>query len=280
MDLLQLAHTSRDTQQLRNPANGAWSEHQLQVGARMSIEGGEIQAALSMQQALAQTVGVVLKLTRQISSRLNLQASLEIKQRSQDSAALTVAGVQDKLSATLNYNAARDLHLSLQADLQRYSSQRGAPLGQGKSMSAQGVYFLRREYPDWAVKAGVRRSSMRVNGSPEAELSALNPSGAVPAASFFVPQSATSLNLSLGYGMSQALDNREAYSRAIRPYAELGWESTRSAAARSASPSLKAGVRSTVLGRDQLAFGLELRPSNNGQSTKEVKIQYEWIGDR
>lgn len=280
LELDRLSHQSN------NPAALALanrSDTELRVGAKLLIDGGEISGQITQRQAWGSVAGVLLKLSKQLDKGLELITTLQLRQRSTDSAALSVAGMQDQIAVNLNYQASKALSFQTQAAHTRYATQSGASLGQSNSLGLGAVWYLRRDDPDISLRGNLRRQSSKANGSPDASTAALNPAGTVPAADFFIPQSATTLNLSLGYGLSQSLGNNRTYSRQLRPYGEIGVEQ-RIGANAATSAYLNLGVRTAVMGRDQLVLGLEIRPSTNTagprQTARELRLQYEWIGDR
>ena len=256
-------------------------DREISLGAKLLIDGGSISGAVTQRSGLAQVGGVVLKLARSLGARLSAEASVEKNQRSDDSTPLAVAGMQDKAAVNLSYILSKDLTLGAGMAHTRYRTQTGAYLGKSSSMSANASYILRRDYPDWTARLGVRRNASQADGQPDAATRILAPGNTIPNASFFVAPSSTAVDLSIGWGMSQVLGAPESYSRAIRPWAELGLE-RRETAGQGAQTSglLRLGLRGSVAGRDQLAAGIELRPTPGGSTAKEVRIQYEWIGDK
>ncbi len=286
-ELMDLQLRSRNTASLASvPAH----DRALGLGLRWRTELGELSALLTQRSAWAQATGLALKLTQQANSRLALQASAALRQRTDDSAALAVAGLQDKLAASLNYSLAKDLSLGLEAAHARYSTQDGAALGRSNTLGANARYALRRDYPDWTATLSARRSLTQAGGQPEERTASLVPGNTIPNARFFVAPSSTSLDTSIGWGLSQSVDNLQTSSRAWRPYAELGlgWRKV-SAEAGQASGLLRWGLRGTVLGRDQLVVDLALRSNGalaggqssaaSGKIAHELRVQYEWTGD-
>lgn len=254
-------------------------DRELRLGARWLIPGGEITATVTQRSAFDQIGGLLLQITRQLSQRLTLQAELGRGQRTDDSSALSVAGVQDRAAVSLNYTLSRDLTLGAQGAFARYRSQSGTYLGQSRTVGVNAYWFLRREDPEWVVRAGLRRNLTRADGQPEPGADILVPGGtATPR--FFVAPGATALDLSIGYGLNRSLDNPYAYSRGWRPYGEIGIERRQGGGVSQTASLLRLGARGTVAGRDQLSVGVEVRPTASGKTTREVRLQYEWIGDR
>ncbi len=280
MDLDRISHHSTNPAALVLPA---LQDLNFRVGARLAVDGGEFSGQFTLRNAWQQVSGLALQLTRQLDPRTSLQARMELRQPSSETAALSVAGMQDRVALNLTHQVARDAVVGIDTSLTRYRTQDGSSVGQGKRVALNGTYFLRREYPDMGIRANIGKQSMRASGTPDPSTAALNPTGTVPTADFYLPQSATTLNLSLGYGLTQSLDNREAYSRAWRPYAEIGAE-RRLGASSKTSPWMRMGVRGSAIGRDQLIVEMEVKPAPDGASAakmnRQLRIQYEWIGDR
>jgi polysaccharide biosynthesis protein PelB len=250
-------------------------DSELALGLRVLTEHGELSGAITQRKGLAQIQGLVLRLSQQLSARTSLEASVQKIQRSDDSAPLSVGGVQDRLALAGSYRLSKDLLLGAQGSHTRYHTQYGAYLGRASSVGLNGTYFLRNDSPDWTVKWGWQRSLARADGQVDAaSASALGAPGG------WVPASASSINASIGWDLAQTLDNRDAYSRALRPYGELGVERRSSLGSTQTSGLLRLGLRGTVLGRDQISVGIEIRPTAAGATSREARIQYEWIGDR
>ncbi len=264
----------------------------LAVGARWLTNGGEASAALTTRQALANVAGLVLRLSQQLDARLSAQLEAQRNQPSYDSTPLALAGMQDKLAARLSYKLSNDIVLGGELSRTRYREQTGAYLGSARALSVNGTWYLRQGDPQWQVNTGWRKVLTRADGQPDAAVAFMVPGGVVPPAGFFVPPSASAFNLSLGWGLNQAPDALQgsapppdtAYSKAWRPWAEIGWErrttqTTNGPESQNAS-LLRLGLRGSVTGRDQLVLGVEVRPSASGTTAREARVQYQWIGDR
>jgi predicted Zn-dependent protease len=270
---LQNMRQSSGNPALLAPAPAQDSE--FAMGVRMLVDHGELSADVTQRKGLAGVAGLVLRLSQQLSARASMEASVQKNQRSDDSAALSVGGVQDKIALAASYRLSKDLLLAARGGHTRYRTQRGAYLGRANSVGLNGTYFLRNDSPDWTVKWGWQRSISRADG--QADTQSANDLGALGG---WVPASSSSFNASIGWDLVQTLDNREAYSRAVRPYGELGVERRTSLGSTQTSGLLRLGLRGSVLGRDQLSMGIEVRPTASGATSRETRILYEWTGDR
>lgn len=277
----RLRHETANPLQFVLPSQG---DLELGIGARLMIPNGEIKGAVTRRKAFESVTGMHLNLAQKIDARNYVGASLEIRQRSTASDALTVAGMQDRVAINVTHLVAKDIGLGVDASLTRYKTQAGTALGQAKSFGVNGTWHLRKEYPDIGLRAALSRQRTRASGTPDAHLAVLDPDAQVPASSMFVPQSATTMNLRLGYGLTQSINSKGAYSNAVRPYGEIGVDKSWGSGAQTLG-LLNVGLRSTITGRDQLAVGVQIKPviqSNNpnAKSVRELRVQYEWLTDR
>ncbi len=154
-------------------------------------------------------------------------------------------------------------------------------------MSASGNWTLRSDYPDVRLKAQGSRNVMVADGQPDAAATALlgRSAGSSATASQFLGPSATTFGASLGLGLAQG--DSANYSRAWRPWGEVGFETSMTDTATQTQALIRLGIKGSVRGRDQLSLHLEARPSNasavSGQSPQtsvEIGLRYEIFFDR
>ena len=145
-----------------------------------------------------------------------------------------------------------------------------------------GNWYLRRDYPDIRLQGQLRRSAVTANGQPDAATAFLQPGGGTPAVGFFLGPSSTALGGSLGVGLSQS--DPSVYSRAWRPWGEIGFETRLTPSGRQTQPLLRLGAKGSVAGRDQLSVNLDVRPGTGGlagaEATREFRLQYDVFFDR
>ncbi len=98
----------------------------------------------------------------------------------------------------------------------------------------------------------------------------------------FLGPSSSALSASLGIGLMQTDPN--VYSRAWRPYGEVGFETRRTPTGQQTQGLLRLGAKGSVAGRDQLSINLDVRPGTGGLSggdgVRELRVQYETFFDR
>ena len=279
MDFNEGRYRSTDTTQI---ANTPLRDRELRVGIETQTPWGDLQALALARNALASVNGLYLKLSTRLNSRVALQLEVARAERSDESSAMSVAGVRDRAAATLNLRASERLDAQVSLASNRFRTQTGAALGRSVDAAVAGNWTFRRDYPDIRLQTQLRRSVVRADGQPDAATAFLRPDGSVPGVDTFLGPSSSALAVSLGIGLAQAAPT--VYSRAWRPWGELGVETRQTIIGRQTQGLLRLGAKGSVLGRDQLSLNLDLRPGTGGLSgadaTRELRLQYEIFFDR
>ena len=279
-DLTNSSNRTRDTNAIAaTPAR----DREARAGIEAITPWGDLKAHALVRDALARVNGLYLQLTVQLNSHASLRMEAARNERSEESSAMALAGVRDRLGATLNLRASDRFDGQVYLGSNRFRTQTGAQLGNSVDAFATGNFFLRRDYPDIRIQSQLRRSVMRATGQPDAPTALLNPGGAVPGVGFFLGPSSTAWSNSIGFGLAQA-DPLASYSRAWRPWGEIGIETRQTLGERQTQSLLRLGVKGTVRGRDQLNLNLDIRPGTGGlsgaQGTRELRLQYDVYFDR
>ena len=257
-------------------------DREIRIGLETTTPLGDLKAQALLRDALARVAGVYLQLTRKLNSDSVLQLEMARGERSDESSAMSVAGVRDRLAGSLNLrlNDRMDAQASLSSN--RFRTQTGAPLGSSTDAALTGNWYLRRDYPDIRLQGQLRRSAVTASGQPDAATAFLQPGGATPGVGFFLGPSSTALSASLGVGLSQS--DPLIYSRAWRPWGEIGFETRQTTSGRQTQPLLRLGAKGSVAGRDQLSVNLDVRPGTGGlagsEATREFRLQYDVFFDR
>lgn len=266
---------SRDAAQIAGtPAH----DRELRAGLEARTDWGDLKAQWLVRDALATVQGLALQFTRRLSSQAVLQLDAARGERSDDSSALAVAGVRDRLAASLNLRAGDRLEGQASLASNRFRTQTGAALGRSTDVALTGNWYWRRDDPDVRLQVQLRRSLVRADGQPDAPTALLVPGGAVPGVGLFLGDSSTALSASLGYGLART--DPLLYSRAWRPWAEIGLEARHSPTGQQTQGLLRLGAKGSVAGRDQLSIHFDLRPGTAGDGVRELRVQYETFFDR
>ena len=257
-------------------------DRELRAGIETVTPWGALKAQWGVRDALATVQGLLLQLTTRLGSGSMLQLEAAKGERSEESSAMSVAGKRDRLAASLNLRAGDRLDGQASLATSRFHTQTGAALGSSVDAALTGNWTLRRDYPDVRVQSQLRRSVVRADGQPDAATALLQPGGAIPGVGLFLGPSSTALSLSLGVGLAQA--DPSIYSRAWRPWGEIGFETRQTLGVRQTQGLLRFGAKGAVAGRDQLSINLDVRPGSGGlsgaQGTRELRLQYDIFFDR
>ena len=266
-------------------------DNQLRLGLDTSTPWGDLKAQWLVRDALAQVIGLQVQHTQKLSRQAALQLDVAIAERSDESSIMSIAGVRDRVGASVTLRPSNWIDGQATLSKQQFRTQTGAALGSSTTVSASGNWTLRSDYPDVRLKAQASRNVMVADGQPDAAATALlgsnagSGTGAKSSASQFLGSSATTFGASLGLGLAKA--DSANYSRAWRPWGEVGFETSMTDTTTQTQALIRLGIKGSVRGQDQLILGLEARPSNapavSGQSPQtsvEMGLRYEIFFDR
>ena len=262
-------------------------DNQLRLGLDTPTPWGDLKAQWVVRDALAQMMGFQMQHTQKLSRQATLQLDVALAERSDESSIMSIAGVRDRIGASVTLRPSNWIDGQATLSKQQFRTQTGAALGGSNTVSASANWTLRSDYPDLRLKAQGSRNVMVADGQPDAAATALLGSSASSSstASQFLGPSATTLGVSLGLGL--ALGDSANYSRAWRPWGEVGFETSMTDTATQTQALIRLGIKGSVRGRDQLSLHVETRPSNasaiSGQSPQtsvEVGLRYEIFFDR
>ena len=277
----ELVNTSNRILNTSVIASAPAHDREMRVGVETATPWGEVKAQVFARDALALVKGMRLMLTTQLNSLASLRLEVARNERSQESSAMALAGTRDRVGTTLNLRLNDRFDGQAVLSTNRFRTQTGAALGQSLDASLTANWVLRSDYPDIRLQSQLRRSVMRATGQADAPAAALAPGGTALDAGFFLGRSSTTFSNSIGFGLAQA-DPATNYSRAWRPWGEIGFQTSRASGSQQTQSLLRLGVKGTVWGRDQLNLKLELRPGTSGvlgaqgaSSTRELQVQYD-----
>lgn len=257
-------------------------DRELRAGLETRTPWGDLKAQWGVRDALATVSSLQLQLNTRLGSHSVLQLEASKGERSEESSAMSVAGNRDRVAASLNLRGGDRLDGQASLASSRFHTQTGAALGSSVDAALTGNWTLRRDYPDVRVQGQLRRSVVRADGQPDAATALLQPGGATPGVGLFLGPSSTAASISLGVGLAQA--DPSIYSRAWRPWGEIGFETRQTQGVRQTQGLLRFGVKGAVAGRDQLSVNVDVRPGSGGlsgaQGTRELRLQYDLFFDR
>ena len=273
------AYRSRDTSVLAaTPAH----DHEAKLGFEAATPWGIVTAQALRRDALTTVNGLYLHVAHQPTERSTLQLTLARHERSDESSAMSAVGMRNRAAASLSLRAGNGLDGQLSLGASTFRTQTGAALGSSLDTALNGNWTLRRDYPDMRLQTQWRRSVVRADGQPDAATALLQSGGGTPGVSLFLGPSSTTFSTGVGVGLAQSDPN--VYSRAWRPWGEVGLETRFASKGRQTHGLLRLGIKGAVTGRDQLSINFDMRPGTGGLSsadgTSELRVKYELFFDR
>jgi len=203
---------------------------------------------------------------------LQLGARLELNARADETAALSVGGIRDRLRVTSTATLTPKDTVSLELAAARYYDQGRGYLGQGQSVGIDLRHQFTRAWPDYGIRLYGGYSGYQADGSVGTKIAGLVPAETDPTASFFVPQSFGHLGLGLFLGQTW----KTSYTRDWKPFAEadIDWNSNSNLGF-----SYGLGLVGPVFGLDQLLFELTQNSGQFGTSdlTTTIGIRYRYF---
>lgn len=278
------------TEQLR--AGVAWQRAQQSVGAagadglpqigRMASNDQSMQwllqyrpertlrldAALGVRAAERTFPTLSLSGTYDLIPRLQLRADLGLNTRAADTAGLAVAGLQQelRLGAALRLSQTDSARVGLRAA--RLGLQGNDYLGAVGSLEWELGHTLRNADPMLGVRLfGQYSRYSRGDAALPAWTARLTPDGSQPGSAFFVPDSFALHGVGLNFGLA----DRDAYTRAWRPFFDL---SLTTHSRLGAGHGLTVGVAGRLLGSDQLLLQYSSTRSGATGNARTLGLRY------
>lgn len=245
------------------------------VGLTWKNSLGETMGTIRRHQKFDDFLELRLNHAADLDQRLHLALGAERHAAAPESAALRIAGMKDQIDIALLYTISKREYLRLQPRFSRYFTQGGSYLGSGRLLDWETGYRMRAEYPDWAIRLAGTHYRINGNGAADAASAALAPDGQVPAVSFFLPADVNFYQFCTGFGETY----RHAYSRAVRPYADL-CASHNDVSGGGYSGLL--GIAGSVAGHDHATMYLAQSRAGAGFSglSRELVFRYRYFFDR
>jgi hypothetical protein len=212
--------------------------------------------------------------TYNVDSRWSLQASLGRHMATQETLAMRMGGMKDRVALASTYQLSRLDQLTLELASERYRVQTGARVGSGNHAMLQYLHTYRSEAPTLQFGAFTswhrysRNDPALLQGRDAAILGYLPPFND-PTIDYLLPRSFrfSGLQMMINTGYEQQ------YTRALRPYASLALTNH---SINGAGYELGLGLATSLFGADHLALGLNLSKSgiNTVGNTRELLLTY------
>ncbi len=265
-----LPRSDRDTTIIRNVPGETFAGLQID----WAHDSGETTVLAEKRHSLSDYTPLQIEHEHRIDNRLSLRVALGQHLVSQESIALRVAGMKDRLAFNLNYQPTRVDRIGFEQLVERYMVQTGSPVGSGTHSTFTFDHALRQDNRD--LEIGAFWSTHRFNREPaysDPALAPLLPIGVAGVgdlqASFFLPD-----NFDF-YGLRLTTDMRyeEQYTRALRPYGSIAstWHSQFGA-----GYDVRLGLAGSLFGSDHfsLTWGQTKAGLQTGDLTRELTFNY------
>ncbi|MFL9925599.1 tetratricopeptide repeat protein [Herbaspirillum lusitanum] len=261
--------SSSDTSQLDNVPR---TDRLFELSLRRRIENGFVSAGLQRRQAAESFNGLHLEFSRQLTPKLTLNGAGGLGQMATESALMRVGGKRSGGELNLNMQISRTEYLRLGGGYQRYYTQAGTALGSGRTLNVEAGTHFRVEYPNLTLRTYVSDAKFVDKGASDDQIARLAPAGSDPAGFRYMPLDSRVFGIALGAGTVA----ETAYTRAWRPYAEIGLTRTSDIGW---GRNLRAGVAGSVIGQDVLSIGLQSTSAtpNTPQRGFELGVNYRWL---
>ncbi|MGE8401789.1 MAG: tetratricopeptide repeat protein [Delftia tsuruhatensis] len=212
--------------------------------------------------------------TYNVDSRWSLQASLGRHLATQETLAMRMGGMKDRVSLGSSYQLSRLDQITLELASERYRVQSGARVGSGNHAMLQYLHTYRSEAPTLQFGAFTswhrysRTDPALLQGRDAAILGYL-PAFNDPTIDYLLPRSFRFSGLQMMFNTGY----EQQYTRALRPYASLALTHH---SINGAGYELGMGLATSLFGADHLALGLNLSKSgiNTVGNTRELLLTY------
>ncbi|MDP2882999.1 MAG: tetratricopeptide repeat protein [Azonexus sp.] len=270
VQLGSLQRSGKDEAVIRNVPD----EHFTSLRINWQRDEGMTTLLAEKRHSLSDYTPLQIEHEHRIDNRLSLRIGLGQHLVSQESAALRVAGMKDRVAFTLSYQPTRRDRISFEQFFERYAVQTGSPVGRGAHSTVTVSHALRQESRDLEISAfwSTRRFNRETTFSDPA-LAPLLPTGIANVSelqpSFFLPD-----NFDF-YGIRLSTDVRyeRQYTRALRPYGSIArtWHSQLGA-----GYDLRVGLAGSIFGADHfsLTWGQSKAGIQNSGQTSNLNFNY------
>ncbi|MEG2816066.1 MAG: tetratricopeptide repeat protein [Comamonas sp.] len=216
-----------------------------------------------------------LQWEQRIDNRLRLRLEAGHELPTDETTALRMGGMKDRLGVGVTYQPTRLDSISLDHFRDRYHLQTGADIGRGHATTLQYMHALRSETPSldvgafWSTFSFSERNLQSLSGRQLDILRYLPDSPTSVPANYLLPESFQY------YGVVISTNQRfmEEYTRAVHPFASL---SLTRHSREGSGYGLSLGVAGSVWGQDHLSIGFNFSKSSPLATghTRELQISY------
>ncbi|MBP0600582.1 tetratricopeptide repeat protein [Herbaspirillum sp. LeCh32-8] len=244
----------------------------FELSLRRRIEDGFVSVGLQHRDAMSSFNGLRLEFSKQLTPKLTLSGNGGYNLAATDSALMRVGAKRYGGELNLNLLLSRTEYLRFGGGYQRYTTQAGTSLGSGRTLNLEAGTHFRVEYPNLTLRTYVSDAKFVDNGASDDQIARLVPAGNDPTGFRYMPLDSRIYGISLGAGTVV----ESSYTRAWRPYAEIGMTRTSDIGW---GRNLRAGAAGSVIGQDVLSIAVQSTSAtpNTPQRGFELSVLYKWL---
>ncbi|CAM4047506.1 tetratricopeptide repeat protein [Comamonas aquatilis] len=212
--------------------------------------------------------------SQSFGNRWTIQGSLGKNLSMQDTLAMRMGGMKDRVSTGATYQFSRQDRVGLEFAAERYFVQGGARVGSGQHTTLQYTHTYRSEAP--TIEFGAFTSWHSYSRTDPATLTGRDsnilrylPIGSTAGMDYLLPNNFRFSGIQVSTNMRYS----QEYTRALRPFASLALTNH---SVSGSGYEVRLGFAGSVLGADHLMVGLNLSKSglNNTGTTRELQLIY------
>lgn len=206
---------------------------------------------------------------RRFTSRLTVDAGIEIGSETNESVPLLIGGMKDEMALGLNYRMTERDNLRLRGATFLYLDQMRRYLGGGSSMNTELVHRINVAWPDYTLRFFGGYHQYHANGTPVEKTWLLIPRDVPKNAAYFIPASFGQI----GAGIALGQTSKETYSRDWKLFAAVDtlWNSVSGAGF-----MYEAGVVGPLLGFDALLISVSQESGALGSSDVSTRFDLKY----
>ncbi|MEZ5652132.1 MAG: tetratricopeptide repeat protein [Burkholderiaceae bacterium] len=242
-----------------------------EVGLGLLWQGprSETRVELAQRDSLRRRTSARASVRRALGTTVELDAMIASAEGATASARLAALGERDRVKVGAHWNLTTRNYVRSDLEAGRWRTASGTRLGDYGRASLELGHRLRIEYPDLTIRTVL--SHLQVDGTNAFD-TAVERSAAASASdplAGLLPDSGAQLSIFLTAGATAS----DGYTRALRPFAELGAHASEISGA---SISARAGVNTSVIGADQLTLfaAYSQDATGAGRGSRELGLAY------
>lgn len=254
-----------------NISAGRYIEKIESLSVTSSRESTQLKAMIGYHEAFYNSQNALLSYNIQLNQQSRVGGKIAYNQRSTLDVPMLIAGSQDEFILNSQYQlSARDV-VQTQLQYQRYYLQDRTQLGSGAIANVGYNHQILLAYPDLSLSWNTDIDRFKqYNSYLGTQINSIFPKGTTINTHSFVPDNFWQTSLSVNIGNTV----QENYTKILKPYANAGLIYNSTAGY---GNEFDAGLKTAVLGHDQLSFYYTRSSVNSGQSQTNFLVGCSYV---